>query len=602
MNIQRKFVLARFCVPLVVFCVISPLRAGDASVLADTYVSSLTAPNDLTHTNFGNSTTLNVGGGSQALIQFDLSKLPNSVSRAVMVVFADKVTTAGSMDVYSLAGPWTESGVSFNGGTNSANVVTTPVPPTKNYLGTVSVTATNEYYSLDITDQVNRWLAGTDLNDGLILLPSSGSALSATFDSKENTSTSHPAYIDILPGSGGTPGGSSGQVQINNAGAFAGITLPASGLLKGAAGPSFAAAAAGTDYAPPTIGTALLKGDGAGGFASAAAGADYALATTGTALLKGNGTGGFANAAPGTDYAPPTAGAAVLKGNGAGGFANAATGTDYAPPTAGAAVLKGNGAGGFSNAAPGTDYAPPTAGAAVLKGNGLGGFSNAAPGADYAPPTIGTALLKGNGAGGFATAAAGTDYAAANAAAVVNGVPCALGSSCTVGAASPSRILYNPSGGTAAKCQAGVAAMAFSFGASGAPSAVCESDGIQAYVDFAAGASQTVYDRFLLPSDWSGSLAVTVVAYATSSASPAITLSLACVTNTVTANPVFGAAQLIPLTPNALSGATRVKIGLQTSGAYANRACAAGDLVEWRMTISSAAAADLRVLSVLFTE
>ena len=494
MNIQRKFVLARFCVPVVVFCVISPLRAGDASVLADTYVSSLTTPNDLTHTNFGNSITLNVGGGSQALIQFDLSKLPNSVSRAVMVVFADKVTTAGSMDVYSLAGPWTESGVSFNGGTNSANVVTTPVPPTKNYLGTVAVTATNEYYSLDITDQVNRWLAGTDLNDGLILLPSSGSALSATFDSKENPSTSHPAYIDILPGSGGTPGGSSGQIQINNAGAFAGITLPASGLLKGAAGPSFAAAAVGTDYAPPTIG------------------------------------------------------------------------------------------------------------AAVLKGNGAGGFSPAAAGSDYAPPTAGTALLKGNGAGGFATAAAGTDYAAANAAAVVNGVPCALGSSCQVSVAGPSRILYNPSGGTAAKCQAGVAAMAFSFGTSAAPSAVCENDGIQAYVDFAAGAAQTVYDRFLLPSDWSGSLAVTVVAYSPGTASPGITLSLACVTNTVTANPVFGVAQVIPLTPNSLSAATRVKIGLQTSGAYANKVCAAGDLVEWRLTISSAAAADLRVLSVLFTE
>ena len=52
-------------------------------------------------------------------------------------------------------------------------------------------------------------------------------------------------------------------------------------------------------------------------------------------MLKANGNGAFAAAAAGTDYAPATSGSLILKGNGAGGFAAAAAGTDYAPQPAG---------------------------------------------------------------------------------------------------------------------------------------------------------------------------------------------------------------------------------------------------------------------------
>jgi hypothetical protein len=46
----------------------------------------------------------------------------------------------------------------------------------------------------------------------------------------------------------------------------------------------------------------VIKSDGAGGFTAAAAGTDFAPKTVGTALLKGGGTGGFANAVAGLDY------------------------------------------------------------------------------------------------------------------------------------------------------------------------------------------------------------------------------------------------------------------------------------------------------------
>jgi len=50
-----------------------------------------------------------------------------------------------------------------------------------------------------------------------------------------------------------------------------------------------------------------------------------------TGLVKGNGASAPAAAAAGTDYAPPTSGSAILKGNGSGGFSNAVANTDYLP-------------------------------------------------------------------------------------------------------------------------------------------------------------------------------------------------------------------------------------------------------------------------------
>lgn len=172
------------------------------------------------------------------------------------------------------------------------------------------------------------------------------------------------------------------------------------------------------------------------------------------------------------------------------------------------------------------------------------------------------------------------------------------------GGGTGSRIL-NPTG-TAAKCQAGVAATPFSFAVGAtAPTAACESDGIQAYLDFTANTSMIVYDRFDLPANWVGTLRFLLTAYSTSgSALQVANLSFVCISNTAVASPSFGAA--IPLytsgtswTPNGTSGrtiSTTIFTPAQLSG------CAVGNLVEWELSITAAAAADLHVLSVRFTE
>lgn len=153
-----------------------------------------------------------------------------------------------------------------------------------------------------------------------------------------------------------------------------------------------------------------------------------------------------------------------------------------------------------------------------------------------------------------------------------------------------------------AKCQASVAAAATSLPSASAPSATCESDGIQAYLTFTANTAQTAYDRFDLPADWTGNLKVVLTAYSTSTNAPTIAVSLSCISTGATASPTFGTAQTISLTPNSASGRTLVTTTLSTDATHATNACAAGNLVEWKLAITAAAAADLRVLSVRFTE
>lgn len=156
--------------------------------------------------------------------------------------------------------------------------------------------------------------------------------------------------------------------------------------------------------------------------------------------------------------------------------------------------------------------------------------------------------------------------------------------------------------GIAAKCQAGVSATPFSFPSSGAPAASCESDGIQGYLTFTANTAQTAYDQFVLPSDWSGALKAILGAYSTSTSAPTIAISLSCIGSSATASPTFGTAQTISLTPGAASARTSVSTTLSTTAAYANKQCAPGDLLTWKLTITASAAADLRVLNVTMTE
>src|SRR5271168_1214881 len=90
-----------------------PAFAVEATLVADTHVNSA-----MPTMNSGAISNLNVGGGYTALLQFDLSLLPAGttsaqVSRAVLRLYANRVTTPGQLTLAPVTAPWGEYSVTF---------------------------------------------------------------------------------------------------------------------------------------------------------------------------------------------------------------------------------------------------------------------------------------------------------------------------------------------------------------------------------------------------------------------------------------------------------------------------------------------------------
>jgi hypothetical protein len=141
-------------------------------------------------TNFGAQKTLDVDGASQTTyIQFNLASIPStaSVSQATLKLYVNTVTKAGSFNVDYVNATWSESTI------DSSNA-----PPLGAAIASnVSVTTAdkNQYILVNVTSAVQAWLSGSETNNGLALV--ANSTFDATFDSKENTTTSHPPELDI---------------------------------------------------------------------------------------------------------------------------------------------------------------------------------------------------------------------------------------------------------------------------------------------------------------------------------------------------------------------------------------------------------------------
>jgi hypothetical protein len=204
--------------------------------------------------NYGVQQSIAVGGANslQSLVQFDLSTLPpgtlaSSVGSATLVLFTKTVTTAGAMDISVAKGAWTENGVTgLNAPSASGSVASG-----------VSVSTAGDYIYVDATAAVQSWITSPDSNNGFIITPAS--SLNVTFDSKESTSTSHPAQLLITlitPGPAGATG-STGATGTTGAAGATGAT--------GALGP---AGSTGANGATGATGSASIFGDGSAGTTS----------------------------------------------------------------------------------------------------------------------------------------------------------------------------------------------------------------------------------------------------------------------------------------------------------------------------------------------
>ena len=193
---------------LAVCALLAPAAWGSSGgPLGDTYVSPA---ND--SLNFGNLGTIAVGPlgasnapGNTGLFQFDLSNLPPgttaaNIGKATLTVYLNKVLVAGGLNFAEVSTPWSESAVTFATRPSGIGAFATNVP----------VSASGSYVTVDVTNVVKSWVSGALPNYGVEVTASlSSPATSVVLDSKESTTTSHPAQLDITVVSQG-PAGATG--------------------------------------------------------------------------------------------------------------------------------------------------------------------------------------------------------------------------------------------------------------------------------------------------------------------------------------------------------------------------------------------------------
>jgi TGF-beta propeptide len=168
-------------------------------------------------TNYGANVLLDVDGASEiSYIQFNLSSIPNgaSVSQATLKLYVNAVTKAGSFNVDYVNGTWSEGTIDASNAPAPGSTIVSSVP--------ITTADKNQYILINITPAVVAWLNGSQANDGLALV--ANSTFNASFDSKENTTTSHPAELDIVFAGGGGGGGITGVLTGNGSGLMGGGT------------------------------------------------------------------------------------------------------------------------------------------------------------------------------------------------------------------------------------------------------------------------------------------------------------------------------------------------------------------------------------------
>ena len=202
--------------------------SGQATLVADAHVNAA-----LPVMNSGGISNVNVGGGYTGLFQFDLSLLPmgttsGQITRAVLLLYANRVDVGGTASFSPLSAGWSEVGVTFQ-----------TLPAMGASVASVNVTQAGAYVAVDVTGLVQGWVAAPATNFGLAVTSATGVM---QFDSKENDLTGHAATLVLTMASQG-PVGPAGPAGLQGAQGLPGVQGPIG--LTGAAGPAGATGPAG---------------------------------------------------------------------------------------------------------------------------------------------------------------------------------------------------------------------------------------------------------------------------------------------------------------------------------------------------------------------
>lgn len=237
----------------------TPLVAADAHVNLKVPAQKNGRTIDLL---IGNVASAGIGRG---FVRFGDSTLPAGtvISRATLRLWVSNVEIAGNVDVRAVLAPWDEATISASAAPaiDSASLITVPV----------AATDKGNFLAFDVTPLVQEWINGTLPNHGLAIIPSPGSLVRASFNSKENTTTSHAMELEITPadttGLPGPPGpvgavGPQGPQGLVGPGGPIGPVGPTGSVgPKGATGPAGPVGPVGPKGAVGPVGPKGPKGD-----------------------------------------------------------------------------------------------------------------------------------------------------------------------------------------------------------------------------------------------------------------------------------------------------------------------------------------------------
>ena len=182
----------------------------------------------------------------RSFLKFDLSTVPAGITgadvlKATLKLFVNKLIKAGLFDVMTVTTDWNEMSITDQTAPSVGGVVATGISIDKGMI----------FVTVDLTNCVEAWLNGTSPNYGIALLPNA-EGINVNFDSKESTTTSHAASLEIvLTG----PTGPQGPQGVTGTTGSTGATGP-----QGPAGPQGATGTTGSTGATGSQGPAGPQG------------------------------------------------------------------------------------------------------------------------------------------------------------------------------------------------------------------------------------------------------------------------------------------------------------------------------------------------------
>jgi len=156
--------------------------------------------------NFGTNPNLIVSSINNAYLKFKLSPaLPSGtqssdIAKATLKLYVGTVTSSGALDLYQVASPWNEKTITANTTPNLGALINSGIQ--------IDASRKGQFLTIDVTSIVCSWLDGAP-NNGIAIIAASGA--NVTFDSKENSQTSHEPELIITLNKSAGPQGPQGE-------------------------------------------------------------------------------------------------------------------------------------------------------------------------------------------------------------------------------------------------------------------------------------------------------------------------------------------------------------------------------------------------------